>query len=253
MTNIGFNGSSLNEFQSNSMIQHIIINYDNCSDYFFNSICNYLNGNGVDISISKEGEDVNYNNAIVITLDQQYYSGEGVVLFAPSSNYREGNSDSLVLAMKSALLSKNIPVTKILGGKRGYFNDENGNLISTIPTNTETKIDSNYETSFVTISFGTDLDNTNLIGEIILDCLSRFKSYLDSSYLGNDLLYFTSGKESIQDIAKYFGVSDVELKNYNNLSDSSSIPQDTVIINPMVETINEFSTNVIEETMGRKR
>ena len=253
MTNIGFNGSSLNELQSNSMIQHIIINDDNCSDYFFNSICNYLNGNGVDISISKKEEDINCNNAIVITLDQQYYSGEGVVLFAPSSNYREGNSDSLVLAMKSALLSKNIPVTKILGGKRGYFNDENGNLISTIPTNTETKIDSNYETSFVTISFGTDLDNTNLIGEIILDCLSRFKSYLDSSYLGNDLLYFTSGKESIQDIAKYFGVSDVELKNYNNISDSSNIPQNTVIINPMVETINEFSTNVIEETMGRKR
>ena len=155
--------------------------------------------------------------------------------------------------MKSALFSKNIPVAKILGGKRGYFNDENGNLISTIPTNTETKIDSNYDTSFVAISFGTGCYNTDLIGEIILDCLSRFKSYLDSSYLGNDLLYFTSGKESIQDIAKYFGVSDVELKNYNNLSDSSNIPQGTVIINPMVETINEFSTNVMEESMGRKR
>ena len=253
MANLGFNSSSLNEFQSNNMGQHIIINDDNCSDIFFDSICNYLNDSGVYISISKKGEDINYNNAIVITLDQQYYSGEGVVLFAPSTNIREGNSDSLVLAMKSALLSKKIPVTKILGGKRGYFNDENGNLISTIPTNTETKIDSNYDTSFVTISFGTDLDNTNLIGEIILDCLSRFKSYLDSSNLGNDLLYFTSGKESIQDIAKYFGVSDGELKNYNNISDSSNIPQGTVIINPMVETINEFSADVVEETMGRKR
>ena len=49
------------------------------------------------------------------------------------------------------------------------------------------------------------------------------------------------------------GVSDVELKNYNNISDSSNIPQGTVIINPMVETINEFSANVVEDTMGRKR
>ena len=253
MTNTGFNSSSLNEFQSNNMVQHIIINDDNCSDNFFDSICDYLNDNGINISVSKKGEDINYNNSIVITLDQQYYSGEGVLLFAPSSNYREGKSDSLVLAMKSALFSKNIPVAKILGGKRGYFNDENGNLISTIPTNTETKIDSNYDTSFVAISFGTGRYNTDLIGEIILDCLSRFKSYFDSNNLGNDLLYFTSGNESIQDIAKYFGVSDVELKNYNNLSDSSNIPQGTVIINPMVETINEFSADIVEESMGRKR
>ena len=253
MVNIDFNNSSLNEFQSNNMIQRIIINDDDCSDNFFDSVCSYLSDSGINISISKKGDDINYNNAIVITLDQQYYSGEGAVLFAPSSNYREGNSDSLVLAMGAALYSKKIPVSGILGGKRGFFNDEKGNLISTIPTNTETKIDTNYETSFVTVSFGTGHYSTDLVGEIILDCLSRFKSYLDSSSLGNDLLYFTSGNESIQDVAKYFDTSEVELKNYNNLSDSSNIPQGTIIINPVVKTINDFSVDVMEENIGRKR
>ena len=75
MANIDFNSSSFNKFQSNDMFQHIIINDDNCGDNFFDSICNYLSDSGVDISISKDGEDINYNNSIVITLDQQYYSG----------------------------------------------------------------------------------------------------------------------------------------------------------------------------------
>ena len=253
MANTDFNNSFLNEFQNNDMGQHIIINDDNCGDNFFDSICNYLNDSGVDISISKKGEDINYNNSIVITLDQLYYSGEGVVLFAPSFNSRVGNSDSLVLAMKAAFLSNNISVDKIIGGKRGYFNDENGNLVSPIPTDTESKIDSNYDTSFVTVSFGTGYYDSKLIGNIILDCLYRFTSYLDSDNFVNDLLYFTSGEESFQDIANYFSTSELELKSYNKLTDSSNIPQGIVIINPMVETINEFSTNVIEETMERKR
>ena len=253
MANTDFNNSFLNEFQNNDMGQHIIINDDNCGDNFFDSICNYLNDSGVDISISKKGEDINYNNSIVITLDQLYYSGEGVVLFAPSFNSRVGNSDSLVLAMKAAFLSNNISVDKIIGGKRGYFNDENGNLVSPIPTDTESKIDSNYDTSFVTVSFGTGYYDSKLIGNIILDCLYRFTSYLDSDNFVNDLLYFTSGNESLQDIANYFRTSELELKSYNKLTDSSNIPQGIVIINPIVETINEFSTNVIEETMGRKR
>ena len=83
---------------------NIIINDNNCSDSFFQEVCSNLKDDGLEITVTKDDENINVDNSVIITLDQQYSSGSSTLIFAPYDNTRIGNSDSLTLAMQSAFL-----------------------------------------------------------------------------------------------------------------------------------------------------
>ena len=231
--------SSINTSIEDINSMNIIINNDDCSDVFFQGVCDKLDADGIKYTISNNEKDINVDNSVVITLDQQYNSGMDTLIFAPYDNTRLGNSDSLTLAMYSSFPNSN----EIIPGKTGFREDENGNVSRLIPTETEEAIDSNYDTSFVTISLGTQNISPNEVAESLEEGLAKQKFYLDNYDSNTDLLYRTDSGESIDVIAEYFNSDAHSLTSYNNIF-GNTVYKPQVIINPNVNSMGVFNKNV---------
>lgn len=171
----------------NSM--NIIINDNDCSDIFMENIYNKLQEDGIIFSTTKNSENINVDDAVVITLDQQYISGPGMVILAPYDNDRLGNSDALALAANTAFYENGFFTDGIESGKRGFKEDVTGVVMERVPSNTEEKIDNTKNTSFVTICFGTDNVNTDLVASSIENMLIRYHSYINNDDIKEDLIY----------------------------------------------------------------
>ena len=223
---------------------NIIINDNDCSDVFFNEVCNKLKEDGLEFTATSNNEGINTDNSVVITLDQQYSSGEATIIFAPYDNTRLGYSDSLTLAMQSAFLQNGFFADDLATGKLGFRDDGNGNVTRIVPTDTEEAIDSNYDTSFVTISFGTSNVNAEWVAKSIENGLARQNYYLKNYDAGNDLLYRSSDGEDIKVVADYFDSNVHELSAYNNLSGKEEL-NSQVIINPSVNSMTVFNKNIV--------
>ena len=222
----------------NSM--NIIINDDQCSDSFFQEVCSELQKDGLVFEVTSNNQNINQDNHVVITIDQQYHSGTSNYIFSPFDNTRLGESDSLALAMKAGLEECGLKEGEIVSGRIGYRIDENGNVQHQVPTPTEEAINPNYDTSFVTISLGTDCNDPVMVAKGIESGLSRQKYYLEHYDLQTDLLYRSDYGESVQVVADYFGSSVRDLNRMNNLRDEDTLRSQT-IINPSVSSIPTFN------------
>ena len=185
--------NGLNEVYTDSTSMNIIINDNDCSDSFFVEVCSLLNEAGIVFSTTRKCNGIDIDGSTVITLDQQYNSGNSTMIFAPYDNARTGYSDSLALSLQAAFNQNGHPINKLYCGKVGYYEDDNGNVNSFCPTETEQAIDSLSEVSFVTISLGTDCKNPKLVAEIIKNGLIRQKYYLDNydkkNFVAFDVLF----------------------------------------------------------------
>ena len=63
----------------NSM--NIIINDDQCSDSFFQEVCSELQKDGLVFEVTSNNQNINQDNHVVITIDQQYHSGTSNYIF----------------------------------------------------------------------------------------------------------------------------------------------------------------------------
>ena len=221
---------------------NIIINDNNCSDAFFQEVCDNLKDDGIEITITKDDENINVDNAVIITLDQQYSSGSSTLIFAPYDNTRIGNSDSLTLAMQSAFLQNGFLAEEIIPGKLGFREDDNGNVINLVPTETEEALSETCDSSFVTISFGTHNVNAEWVAKSIENGLARQSYYVNNYDIGTDLLYRADSGEDISIVADYFKSSVHDLTSYNNLTGNET-NSSMVIINPNVSNMTVFNKN----------
>ena len=121
--------------QINSL--NIIINDNDCADAFITDIYEKLEEDGIQFKKAVKDKGVQENDAVVITLDQQYMAGPGVLVLAPYYNDNKGDSDALALALDTALYEKGFQTEGIECGIRGFREDENGNVMQRIPTSTE--------------------------------------------------------------------------------------------------------------------
>ena len=222
----------------NSM--NIIINDDQCSDSFFQEVCAQLKKDGLVFEVTSGNQNINQDNHVVITIDQQYHSGTSNYIFSSFDNTRLGESDSLALAMKAGLEECGLQDGEIVSGRIGYRIDENGNVQHQIPTPTEEAINPNYDTSFVTISLGTDCNDPVMVAKGIESGLARQKYYLEHYDLQTDLLYRSDYGESVQVVADYFGSSVRALNQMNDLKEEDTLRSQT-IINPSVSSIPTFN------------
>lgn len=221
---------------------NIIINDNDCSDTFFNDVCNKLSEDGIEFRATSGCENVNEDSSVVITLDQQYSSGSDTIIFAPYNNARLGYSDSLALSMQAAFKQNGFLGNNITCGKIGYREDENGNITSMIPTETEEAMDADSDTSFVTISFGTQNVNSDWVAKSIENGLARQKYYLDNYDSGADLIYRASADDSIEVVADYFNSDVGDLSLFNGLTTQSNLDSQT-IVNPEVGEMEVFKHN----------
>lgn len=221
---------------------NIIINDSDCSDTFFNDVCNKLSEDGIEFRATSGCENINEDSSVVITLDQQYSSGSDTIIFAPYNNARLGYSDSLALSMQAAFKQNGFLGNNITCGKIGYREDENGNVTSMIPTETEEAMDTDSDTSFVTISFGTQNVNGEWVAKSIENGLARQKNYLDNYDSGADLIYRASDDDSIEVVADYFNSDVGDLSLFNGLTTQSNLDSQT-IVNPEVGEMEVFKQN----------
>lgn len=219
---------------------NIIINDDDCSDTFFRGVCDKLEEDGIVFSIAKDSVDIDRDNSTVITLDQQYSAGESTLIYAPYDNTRVGHSDSLAVAMKSGFERNGFSINGLSCSQIGYVQDENGNVVCNVATDTEKAIDANNDTSFVTISFGTHNVDPEVVVKSIEEGLARQKHFLENEDNRVDLVYRANGDEDINVVADYFGVDTYDLKKYNNVN-NSTLSDSQAIINPQVDNIDSFS------------
>ena len=209
---------------------NIILNNNRCGDSFFSKVCNSLENAGLAFRVSNGTFDIDTENS----------TGTHTLIFAPYDNTRLGDSDSLTLSMKAAFEENHFLIDDILGGKVGFRQDDAGNVDSLVPTETEDAIDPSQHTSFVTISFGTMLEDEELIAKSILNGLVRQKRYLDHYDTGTDLIYRASSLESVSVVADYFSSSVHDLCHMNQLRDLDVLEAKT-IINPNVQFIDVFN------------
>lgn len=234
---------------------NIIIDDGDSSDTFMDEIYNELESDGIKFKKSKNGNNINYDNSVVITLDQQYISGPGVLVIAPSDNDRLGNSDALALAMDTALYEKGFLTDGIECGVRG-FREENDKVVNRIPGNTEEKISKDKKTSFVTISFGTDNINAHLVVTAIENGLTRYNSYLQNNS-NEDLIYRAMDDDDINKYINMFNTTAERVRLTNKLT-GDLVPADTTVKNPRVDLIREFNKSVpvnlkdVEKTVWTK-
>lgn len=222
---------------------NIIINDNDCSDTFMESIYNSLEEDGIKFSTAKNSDNINIDKSVVITLDQQYISGPGMLVIAPYNNERLGNSDALALACDASFYENGFFTDGIECGKKGFRENEDGSIMERIPTSTEEKIDADKDTSFVTICFGTDNTNPLLVTASIEGALARYCSYIKNSNLKEDLLYRSEKDDTYEALSLKYNSSENYLKLMNDL-DMEELPVDSTIKNPDVKSIREFDTTV---------
>ena len=236
------NPYEVNLDEVNSM--NLIINDNKFSSNLFNEICEKLHDDGLSFTVVHDCEGIDVDEAVVITLDQQYLSGPGMVIFAPNDNERLGDSDALALAMESGFKENDFEVDAVNAGKIGYKESKMGGFQSRIATSTENAIGTDKNTSFVTVAFGTNNFDVRNVADSIESALARYAYYQHEKAYGEDLIYRIEGGDMMGDLQKRFdGVSSREILDYNNLENENRIPMDQTLKNPNVENMIAFSDN----------
>lgn len=156
---------------------NIIINSCTVENTFFNDVCQELSNDGIKFIGRSDCIDVYINDAVIITLDQEYSVGEKTIIFAPFQNFLPGNSDALVLSAQTAFYEKGFLIDHITCN----------NNLSNKYISADTEKDAN--TSYVTISFGTYNVHAGLTAAAIEATLTRYYSYINEMYTFEDLIY----------------------------------------------------------------
>ena len=228
--------------QINSL--NIIINDSNCREDFINSVCEELDRDGIKFTFTRDNENIDVDNAVVITLDQEYMAGPATVVFAPLENGRIGNSDALALAAQKAFYEKGFLIDGILCGQMGFRENEDGTISERIPTSTESNVGKDKNTSFVTISFGTQNTHAGLTASSIEAMLTRYYSYIKAGYGNEDLIYCVEDGQDYEDIAAVLDTDAESLDYYNKTSDENLLLTGETIVNPVANQRREFNKHV---------
>ncbi len=224
---------------------NIIVNDNKCSSAFFEDVCQELRDDGVIFTQTENCENVDRNNSVVISLDQLYMSGSGMLMFVPYDNERIGDSDALALAMETGFKENGLVTDDICAGKIGYRESIGGHIQTRVPTSTEEAIGTDKNISFVTISFGTDNKEAKDVAKSIENGLARYVYYQKEKENGEDLIYRVAGGDLMDDIKeRFFGSSAREIDYYNNLgNDLNKIYADDTLRNPCIADRESFDEN----------
>lgn len=221
---------------------NIIINDGECSNSFIESICQQLDRDGVRYTFTRDEEGLDVTDAVVLTLDQQYVSGPRISILGSYDNSRHDSSDALALAMDTAFRSNGVGSDGVFCGKRGYRTSGGHEEIRTrVPTPTEEAIAADSNTSFVTVSFGTDSLHPEDVARIIEDGFARYVAYVSKND-HSDLIYRTEPSDDLDSLASKFGTSSFDVSTLNNVD--GAIPCDEAIINPVAYRTPIFDANV---------
>lgn len=221
---------------------NIIINDDQCGNLFIESICQQFDRDGVRYVFTRDESELDVTDAVVLTLDQQYISGPKISIMGSYDNERQDNSDALTLAMDTAFRANGVGSDGVFCGKKGYstFGEHKG-IRTRVPTPTEEAIATDSNTSFVTISFGTDILHPKDVAHVIEEGLARYLAYISKND-HSDLIYRTEPDDDLDILASKFGTTPFDISTLNNIG--STVSCDETIINPIAYHSPIFDINI---------
>ena len=222
---------------------NIIINDDDCISEFIDSIYKRLEKHGIRFSRTSFCEEIDVSDGVVITLDQSYVSGPETLILAPLENKRLSNSDALTLAANVAFKNNGFVVDSIVCGQMGFRENMDGTISERIPTSTEAVLTKNTNTSYVTISFGTQNVNSESVAYAIIETLCRYYSYVSKKYENYDLIYCVEPNQDYNDVAKQLNSTVEAIDLFNKNIDEKMLLPGEIIVNPIVDKIEAFSQN----------
>ena len=156
---------------------NLILNDNDCGNAFFHEVIEALENKGLKITTSKQNDNLMYENATVITLDQQMIAGEGVAFIGPCKAGTANNSEALLKSMQTTFHQQGWSADSFAGVMKYLPNNDN-EVYSAIPSDTENGVlpDSAYVTiSFRTMSSGF---NASKVADDITLSLARYQHYL---------------------------------------------------------------------------
>lgn len=224
----------------------IIINDNDCSNTLFKDVCEKLDSDGILFTPTKRCAGLNVDEGVIFTLDQQYVSGPNTLILAPQENNRLDNSDILALATNAAFYAKGFFTGEISCGRVGYRETDGGEVLERVPTETEEMVDNDNNTSFVTISFGTQDIDAELVAASIEDALARYVSYMNGNNNSQqDFVYRVESGDTLDMIARRYDTTIDKINSSNNRHyDDVQILTDQTIINPKADAIKEFNPHI---------
>lgn len=219
---------------------NVIINDNDCSDIYTENICQELEKRGLKFSFTRENEGINVNDALVITLDQQYYGGPGVVVLAPYENEGNNVSDALACAIEKEFSEDGIKMDGIFCGRTGYSNASKTGS-NRVPTSTESSIDKDRDTIFTTICFGTKTPNQKVVADGIMSALARVVVY-ERENSNVDLIYNPNPGDGIEVVSNRFGCDRGQISSIVKVE--GRVQMDESFINPNLNKVSSFSRPV---------
>lgn len=220
---------------------NIIINDNECSNSFIEAICQQLDRDGIRYMFTRDSDALDVIDSVVLTLDQQYVSGPRIAIMGAYDNNRPDNSDALALAMDTAFRASGVGSDGVFCGKRGYrTSDVYGEVRTRVYTPTEAAIGIDSNTSFTTISFGTEVLSSEDTANIIEAGLARYVAYV-SEKRDSDLIYRTEPGDTLDSLASKFGTSSFDVSSLNSVD---TIVPDETIINPIAYNTPIFDKNI---------
>lgn len=158
---------------------NIVINDNDCGNAFFDDICEQLEKKGVKFKISRKNDNLKYDNATILTLDQQMVTGVGISLIGPYHDGTANNSEALLKSIQMSLQEHDYSIECIAGIPR-YQSEEDGDVVyTTIPSSTEQ--DSLNTSAQITIAIGTMTPDfsADSFSDDIIHSLARYQYYLE--------------------------------------------------------------------------
>lgn len=157
---------------------NLIFNDNDCGNAFFNEICEALKNKGLQFTTSKQNDNLMYEKATVITLDQQMIAGEGVAFIGPCQAGTANHSEALLKSMQMTFHQRGWD-TDSLAGVMQYVPYNEEEVYNAVPSDTENAVlpDSTY----ITVSFGTMPEGFEVekVAEDTLLSLARYQHYLE--------------------------------------------------------------------------
>lgn len=234
---------------------NIIINDDDCSDTFVDEVCKELKDNGLCFTVTEHSKGIDQDSAVVFTLDQGYAAGSDTIIMTSCDNDRLGSSDSLALSTRAAFDENGFFIGEISCGKRGFRQTDDGSVMEQVPSETEEAIGKDKNTSFVTISFGTDA-HIGLVADSIVNSLGRYVSYQKGNITNEDLIYKVEDGDSPEEIAQRYHSTVYELNKESYQNNPNTLTSGQTIISPSVKEIKEFdkrtNVNIHTNRIGEK-
>ena len=108
----------------------------------------------------------------------------------------------------------------------------------------QSNVGKDKNTSFVTISFGTQNTHAGLTASSIEAMLTRYYSYINAGYGNEDLIYCVEDGQDYEDIADVLDTDAESLDYYNKTSDESLLLTGETIVNPVAHERREFNKHV---------